>query len=108
MRPELRDRALALAAEVLEPVARSSRVLEAIAWPRSVERAFFAANAEKLPQPSYVLDADSANRNIEALRALREELAGEHPLLDWLRSLCDSYIDANRMILTAGTAPFYR
>jgi uncharacterized protein (TIGR02421 family) len=107
MRPELRDRALARAAEVLEPVARSSRVLESIAWPRSVERAFFAAGAAKLPAPVYTLDRAAAEENIAALGALAEEVAGDHPMLDWLRALVGSYIDANRMILAVGTREFY-
>src|SRR5262249_44709502 len=103
MRPELRDRALARAAEVLEPVARSSRVLESIAWPRSVEHAFFDAHAEKLPHPAYDLDRARARRNVEDLTALSREMAGDHPMLDWLRALCGSYLDANRMILAVGT-----
>jgi uncharacterized protein (TIGR02421 family) len=107
MRPELRDRALARAAEVLEKVSRSSRVLESIAWPRSVERAFFDANACELPVPSYTLDRDAAEANIAALGVLEKELAGDHPLLTWLRSLCGSYLDANRMILAVGTRAFY-
>src|SRR5437016_6032131 len=107
MRPELRDRALARAAEVLEPVAKSSRVLESIAWPRSVERAFFAAGATKLPEPVYSLDRAGAEENIAALSALAEELAGEHPMLAWLRALVGSYIDANRMIVAVGTREFY-
>jgi uncharacterized protein (TIGR02421 family) len=107
MRPELRDRALARAASVLEPVARSSRLLDAIAWPRRVERAFFAANAEVQPEPVYELDRDLARANIEALQAAALDLGGDHPLLSWLRAVCASYIDANRMILAVGTREFY-
>ncbi len=107
MRPELRDRALARAAEVLEPVARSSRVLEAIAWPRSVEHAFFAANAQALPVPVYALDREAARANLLALAELAPHLEGDHPMLGWLRAVCGSYVDANRMILAVGTREFY-
>jgi uncharacterized protein (TIGR02421 family) len=107
MRPELRDRALARAASVLEPVARSSRLLDAIAWPRRVERAFFAANAEVQPDPVYEVDRDLARANIAALETAAADLQGDHPLLAWLRAVCASYVDANRMILAVGTREFY-
>lgn len=107
LRPELRDRALDRAAAVLEPIARSSRLLESIAWPRKVERAFFAADAERLPEPEYEVDADRARDNLAALARLEDELEGDHPVLAWLRALCRSYGDANRMILGVGTRTFH-
>jgi uncharacterized protein (TIGR02421 family) len=103
----LRDRALERAAEALEPVARSSRVLEAIAWPRRVERAFFAAGAERLPEPEYAVDRGAAVGNLAALRSIERELEGDDPVLAWLRALVASYADANRMILAAGTREFH-
>jgi uncharacterized protein (TIGR02421 family) len=107
MRPEDRDRALDRAAAVLDSVSRSSRLLESIAWPGAVEHAFFAAGAQKLPEPTYAIDREAALANIEALAALESELAGEHPLLVWLRALARSYGDANRMLLAVGSRDFY-
>jgi uncharacterized protein (TIGR02421 family) len=107
LRPELRDRALDRAAEVLEPITRSSRLLDSIGWPRKVERAFFAAGGERLPEPEYDVDVDRARENVAALVGLDEELAGDHPILAWLRALCRSYADANRMLLAVGTRSFY-
>ena len=107
LRPELRDRVLERAAAVLEPIARSSRLLESIAWPRKVERAFFAAGAERLPEPVYEVDEKRARENGAAVEKLEAELAGDHPILAWLRALCRSYGDANRMLLGVGTRAFY-
>jgi uncharacterized protein (TIGR02421 family) len=107
LRPELRDRALDRAAAVLDPIARSSRLLESIAWPREVEHAFFEAKAERLPQPTYAVDTRRAHENVAAVEALERELEGDHPILAWLRALCRSYGDANRMLLGVGTRRFH-
>lgn len=107
LRPELRDHALERATAVLEPVARASRLLESIAWPRSVERAFFDADCARLPTPEYAIDTDAARENVAAVTRLEEELSGDHPILAWLRAICRSYGDANRMLLGVGTRGFY-
>jgi uncharacterized protein (TIGR02421 family) len=107
MRAEMRDRLLERAVAVLDPVSKSSRLLECIAWPRSVERAFLA-DPTKLPEPKYTVDRPRAEENLLALAELEKELQGDHPLIAWLRALTHSYRDANRMILAVGTRTFYQ
>jgi uncharacterized protein (TIGR02421 family) len=107
MRPETRDLLLRRAADVLDDVGRSTRLLEVLAWPRHVEHAFFERDAEVLPAPSYDVDRDEAARRIDALNAFMGELDGDHVLLRWLRSICASFVSANRMLLAMGTRDFY-
>lgn len=102
-----RDRYLARALEVLEPIAAKTRFLESIAWPRSVEDAFFRAGGERLPEPTYAIDRALHQEAADAAAKLASELAGEHVLLRWLRDQCESFVDANRMLLAVGTRDFY-
>jgi maleylacetoacetate isomerase len=102
-----RDRVLARALEVLEPIATRMRFLESIAWPRDVEDTFFAQGASKLPVPRYDLDRSFHEEAIERASGLLRELEGEHVLFRWLRDQCESFIDASRMLLAVGTRDFY-
>ncbi|MFO0658315.1 MAG: DUF1704 domain-containing protein [Polyangiaceae bacterium] len=108
MRADLRDRALERASVVLEPVSKDARLLDLIAWPRNLEEEFFSSGCSKLPKPSYDIDRQRAEKHIEALKDLSRELAGDHLLFRWLRSICDSYISANKMLLAVGTKAFYK
>ncbi len=103
-----RDALLERARAVLEPIAAKTRVLEAIAWPRSVERAFFDGGAKELPQPEYAIDRGAAEDALVALGDLRRTLDGEHPLHAWLRRQCDSFSAAQRLLLAVGTPDFGR
>jgi maleylacetoacetate isomerase len=103
-----RDATLERARAVLEPIAAKTRVLEAIAWPRSVEHAFFARGASELPEPEYAIDRAAASDALVALGDLRRTLEGEHPLHAWLRRQCDSFIAAQRLLLAVGTPEFGR
>ncbi|HEX7601339.1 MAG TPA: maleylacetoacetate isomerase [Polyangiaceae bacterium] len=106
--PEKRDAILARVLEVLEPIASGTRLLEDIAWPRSVEKEFFAGGAQKLPVINYAIDRAPIDDAIVALTALHTELEGEHPLLRFLRRQCESFLDAQRLLLAVGTKDFYR
>lgn len=108
--PELRgfdrDALLEKARATLQPIAASTRVLEAIAWPRSVETDFFAHDAKQLPEPTYAIDRKRAEDAIDALNALRKDLEGDHPVHAWLRRQCDSFLGAQRLLLAVGTPEF--
>jgi maleylacetoacetate isomerase len=107
MSPELRDRLLAKTVEVLEPIASQMRFLDSIGWPRAVEDQFFAEGAKRLPVPTYEIDRGLHEQAIEAVSKLVHELEGDHVLLRWLRSQCESFVDASRMLLSIGTRDFY-
>lgn len=85
------------------------RLLEAIAWPRSVEERFFASGARALPEVEYEVDRDAMNARVAELDALHDTLpeAGD-PIGKWLRATVASMRDANRLVLAAGTAEFHR
>ena len=107
MRAELRDEALARVSRVLEPVTKAPRLLDTLTWPQAVERAFFAGGADALPEVTYDIDRVRCEANLVALADLDRELAGDHPLLTWLRALVRSHGDTNRMLLAIGTPAFY-
>ena len=108
MPAEIRDRALARATPVLDAAAKGSRLLEALAWPRAVEDAFFAGGASAIPQITYGIDRARAKQHVADLEALERTLTGDHPLFVWLRALSRSLLDANRMLLAVGTPAFYQ
>ncbi len=107
MSAEIRDRALDRATPVLDAAARGSHLLEALAWPRATEEAFFAANALSLPRVTYAIDRARAQHHITELAALESSLVGDHPFFAWLRAVSRSMLDANRMLLAVGTREFY-
>jgi uncharacterized protein (TIGR02421 family) len=83
------------------------QLLDCITWPRSVERAFFAANAEKQPEPTYELDHDAVRERLARLDAFERELSGDDPLVRLLRSTVNSQRLGARMLLCLGTPAFY-
>jgi uncharacterized protein (TIGR02421 family) len=82
-------------------------VLEAIAWPRAVEARFFETGATELPRFEYSFDRDAHQASIRDLEALREGIAGDGPVIEWLRASVKSAADAHRLVLAAGTKQFY-
>lgn len=83
-------------------------LLDAITWPRSVERAFFGSGASQLPEPAYDIDRDAVLEKLSRLDAFEPELAGDDALLRLLRSTLDSQRQGARMLLAVGTPAFYR
>jgi uncharacterized protein (TIGR02421 family) len=81
-------------------------LLEAIAWPREVEEAFFASGATRLPDVHYELDREGLHDHVAELARLRDTLDGDEPIAEWLRRVIDSRIAENRMLLAAGTPAF--
>jgi hypothetical protein len=107
MRAEPRDALLSRADQVFGAASAEVRLLDAIAWPRSVEHAFFESGATRLPAPALVVDRVRVEASLATLRAFELELQGDHPMLDWLRALCRSHADAHGLVLAIGTPRFY-
>ena len=108
MKPELRDRALGLVLDRVQPLARQLRLLAAIAWPRELEEQFFADKCGALPAPRYEFDRARCETACRELSDLLPKLQGDHVLLQWLHRTTESFIDAHRLLLAAGTPSFYR
>ncbi len=106
------DRHRALLASV-RPLAeerstRRTRLLEAIAWPREAEERFFARGARELPVVAYDIDRDGHEARIAEVDAALATVDGDDPVAEWVRRSLQSMIDANRLVLAAGTTEFYR
>jgi uncharacterized protein (TIGR02421 family) len=83
-------------------------LLDAIAWPRAVEEAFFASRATRLPEVHYDLDRDGLSNLVAELVRVKHTLDGDEPIAEWLRRVVESRIVENRMLLSAGTPEFSR
>lgn len=96
----------ALLEKARKAFAGGGQLLESIAWPRSVERAFFAANAEKLPEPPAPVPNPALEERLARLRALEQELKGEDALIELLRARVHSHTLGTELALAAGTKAF--
>ena len=94
-----------VSAEILE-AQRPIRVLRAISWDESVERAFFASGARELPRPQYRVVPDWG-ASLERFRALKARVMGENAVERFLRETCESFATAARMLSAVGTKDFY-
>lgn len=85
---------------------RPIRVLRAISWDESVERAFFESNACELPRPVYRVQGDVAG-SLDRFRALKTRVLGDNAIERFLRETCESFATAARMLAAVGTKDFY-
>ena len=92
----------------LATIRTKANLLEEIGWSRSVEEAFFAGGATKLPVVHYEFDKASLEEEIRRLDEVLRGIDGEGPIVDWLRSTVASNIDRNRLLLSVGTRDFGR
>ena len=95
-----------VSAEILD-AQRPIRVLRALSWGSSVERAFFAGGAVDLPRPVYNIPVAEVTRSLEHFRDLKSRVAGDNGIERFLRDTCESFATAARMLLAVGTKDFY-
>jgi len=95
-----------MSAEILE-AQRPVRVLRSLTWAPSIERAFFDAGANDLPQPHYGIPIAEITRSLERFRELKAEVAGDNGIERFLRETCDAFATASRLLLSVGTREFY-
>ena len=95
-----------VSAQILD-AQRPIRVLRALAWDESVERAFFAAGGGELPRPTYQISTADITRSLERFRELQLLVSGDNGVERFLHDTCDSFATAARMLLAVGTKDFY-
>jgi uncharacterized protein (TIGR02421 family) len=108
LRPELRDRILSLMLERVQPLAENVRLLNIIAWPRSLEEKFFADGANKLPEPTYDIDRNTLEKGAQELEQILPKLQGDHVFLAFMHRMTETFLNAHRLILALGTPSFYQ
>ena len=86
---------------------RPIRVLRALAWDESVEKAFFAGDCAVLPRPTYQIPVADIERSLERFRELKLLVGGDNGVERFLRDTCESFATAARMLLAVGTKDFY-
>lgn len=87
---------------------KGAQLLAKMAWPRRIEDEFFAGGEDQLPKVTYEVDRDKLEDRMSSLVALEKTLRSDEPILAWLTSTVQSYIDANRLMLALGTRAFYK
>ncbi|NUP06082.1 MAG: DUF1704 domain-containing protein [Polyangiaceae bacterium] len=87
-------------------LAGSSGLLDALAWPRSVEQAFLASHAQQIPEPVYAIDRVAVEARLARLDSFDEELRGDDALVRLLRARTESQRLGARMLLALGTKAF--
>lgn len=95
-----------VSAEILD-AQRPIRVLRALSWDGSVERAFFASGAVELPRPLYKIPRGEVTASLERFRELKTRVMGDNGIERFLRETCESFATAARMLLAVGTKDFY-
>jgi uncharacterized protein (TIGR02421 family) len=99
--------ALRRATPLFEAVAQKTRLLDALQWPREVEREFFARGGLELPKVEYEIDRDRARQHVIDLDQLAMTLDVQDPIQHWLARVARSYADGNRLLLAVGTKRFH-
>jgi uncharacterized protein (TIGR02421 family) len=92
----------------ISSVGRRTKLLSDIAWPRAVEERFFADDAQRLPVVQYEVDRRALASRVEAFERIAATIDGDDEVRSFLRDTVRSYADANRLLLSVGTAEFYK
>ncbi len=99
---------VASVSEALTLVGSRSKLLSDIAWPRAVEEKFFDHGADRLPEVEYNFDRDMLQDRVNKFAAIVQSIEGDEPERAFLRDTVQSYADANRLLLAAGTSEYFR
>lgn len=104
-----------LSEQAVERLTRASRllyeadaplnVLDAIAWPADVARAFFDSKETRMPTVAY--DAVDTSKPREALAAARDAIDGQGVIQDWLNRAARDIENTIRLIEARGTREFF-
>lgn len=97
---------LARTSQALAARKKSGHLLEQIAWPRSVEERFFASGAAALPEVEITIDRSDREARVAELESVSRSIDGDDAIAAWLRRVLRSQIDADLLLLAAGTPAF--
>lgn len=106
--PRPAPQALRELSDAIVRAGRPVRMLRALAWDRSVHRAFLAAKARELPRPRYAPLAFDLAEKLRELRGLRLRLRGRNPAEELLRGCLHQLVTTCQLLGARGTRAFYR
>ena len=95
------------AGEVFKLCARKMKILSALAWKPDVAQEFFRQKEASLPNPSYAVDKKALKDCLEALRGLAPKLVGDHPVLQWLTRMQESFVCGALLLLELEKDSFF-
>ena len=91
----------------LPALAKPIRVLKYLNWPDALEEAFLAGWRARRPAlPRVEVPVPDWSGEVAALDSFAREAAGDDPVLQYLRRTAESYAEAGRMLMAAGTPGF--
>ncbi len=91
------------AAGALSAAAKGLPLLRAMEWDDALRVKFLRDG--RLPQPEYLsVDSSGARETIEGARRL---LSGDHPVMAWLRRVCDELTATISLVQARGTSEFH-
>jgi len=103
---ELRPATARLIERASQTFGGAALLLDTITWGGEVERAFFDADCQRLPEPTYAVDHDALSARLANLDAFERELVGDDALIRLLRLRTHSHRLGARMLLAVGTKEF--
>lgn len=92
-------------AGLLYIAARPVRILKSINWPPAVKQAFFARDAQALPEVSY--PGFDPGPSVDAIREARRLIVPVSPIDLWFERQAESIEGGARMLAGMGTAVFF-
>lgn len=95
------------AGDVFRFCSRKTKVLAALAWKAEVATDFFKKKAGVLPEPSYEIDRKAMSECLAALRGLAPKVRGEHPVLQWLSRMQESFVLGALLLLETEKDTFF-
>lgn len=100
---ETQFEAAKLAAKALDRAAGDMRVLSSLEWDGDMRRRFLGQGI--LPDPQYAaIDTSSAR---EAIDYAKQQIDGDHVVMQWLGRLCSTLETTAKLIETRGTPEFF-
>lgn len=106
-----REKLLAIlqkASETFRYCSSHTKILGTLAWGPEVHDQFFADGEAKLPNPQYAVDHATLTPCLDALRQLKAEISGEHPVFEWLERTRSSFESGVQLLLNLEKPEFNR
>jgi uncharacterized protein (TIGR02421 family) len=95
------------ASDVFKFCSKKTKILAALAWKPEVAEEFFKKGESVPPNPTYSIDKKTYQDLLQMLKELEPKIAGNHPVLAWLRKTHESFTLGTKLLLELGTKNFF-
>lgn len=95
------------ASDVFKHCSKKTKILAALAWKPEIADEFFKRGESVTPNPTYAIDKKTYQDLLQTLKDLEPKIAGNHPVLAWLRKTHESFTLGTRLLLEIGNKSFF-